>query len=48
MEIIAKMINYFSKSYTSVVLPLVHWSADFEGVASLNVEGPVVKTKLGE
>lgn len=47
MEIIAKMINYFSKSYTSAVLPLVHWSADFEGVASLNVEGPVVKTKLG-
>lgn len=40
------MINYFTKSYTSVVLPLVHWLADYEGVASLNVEGPVVKTKL--
>lgn len=46
MEIIAKVINYFSKSYTSVLVTLVHWSANFKGVTRPNMKDPAVETKL--
>lgn len=40
------MINYFSKSYTSVLLTLLHWSANFKGLARPHMEDPAVETKL--